>query len=110
LIASDVLPGPGTPINPFDTHEFTATELTGLVRATGFRVERLLGPHAGRRLRALDRTWDGSFVDAQLAAPPEDWPEGLLADVAGISAGDFPVTDADPDSSLDLLVLAAPAG
>jgi hypothetical protein len=55
-----------------------------------------------------------SFVDAQLAAPPQSWEPELLRAVASVTTADFAVLAADVhevDEALDLLVLARrPAG
>jgi SAM-dependent methyltransferase len=98
-------PGLDAPVNPFHTKEFTARELTDLVEACGFVVEFMLGLHAGPRLAGFDRSY-GSFVDAQLAGPPAQWPARLLDDVVSVRSSDFPVHDRDVDASLDLVVLA----
>jgi SAM-dependent methyltransferase len=104
-------PGLEKPVNPFHTHEFTAAELTALLTRNGFVVSSVLGLHAGDRLREMDERY-GSFVDAQLAQPPEAWSEQLRADVASVELADFPVVPAgvaEVDVALDLLVLARPA-
>ncbi len=104
-------PGLDEPVNPFHTKEFTAAELADLLTGNGFAVTEVLGLHRGPRLRDLDERY-GSFVDAQLAQSPQDWPERLRADVAGVVVADFPVVaqgTADVDESLDLVVLARPA-
>jgi hypothetical protein len=98
-------PGRDTPTNPFHTHEFTAAELAGLLRAGGFDAD-LLGLHAGSRLRELDAAHGGSFTDAQLADPPERWSPELARDVVGVTVADFVVSAGDPDTALDLLVVA----
>ena len=105
-------PGLDVPLNPFHTKEFTAAELCSLLVACGFDVEAVHGLHAGERLVALDRSY-GSFVDAQLATPPHEWPAELLADVAGVGVDDFALVrdgTRDVDESLDLVVVARPAG
>ncbi|MFN2560027.1 MAG: class I SAM-dependent methyltransferase [Jatrophihabitans sp.] len=102
-------PGLDAPVNPFHTVEFTAAELADLLGRCGFEVEHVLGLHAGPRLRALDARHGGSFADAQLAAPPYEWPDGLRADVASVTAEDFAVVDAADrpvDESLDLVLIA----
>ena len=106
-------PGLDAPVNPFHTKEFTAAELTGLLGRCGFAVDSVHGLHAGPRLRALDARWGGSFVAAQLAGPPADWPAGLVADVASVGVEDFLVLAADVhdvNEALDLLVLARRPG
>ena len=102
-------PGLDTPVNPFHTKEFTATELVDLLARCGFVGAEVRGLHAGARLRGLDAEHGGSFVDAQLAAPPDGWSAQLAADVASVVADDFAVLAAEVhevDESLDLVVLA----
>jgi SAM-dependent methyltransferase len=102
-------PGLDEPVNPFHTKEFTADELVELLTRCGFDIESVLGLHANERLRALDAAHGGSFVDAQLACAPDEWPEALRADVVSVGIGDFAVVAADMhevDESLDLVVLA----
>jgi 2-polyprenyl-3-methyl-5-hydroxy-6-metoxy-1,4-benzoquinol methylase len=97
------------PVNPFHTKEFTAAELRELLTASGLDIAQVCGLHAGPRLVGLDERYGGSFVDAQLAASPDEWGGALRADVAGVRLDDFVVTpaaDRDVDASLDLVVLA----
>ena len=101
-------PGRETPMNLFHTKAFTAAELAALVTANGFGVEAVYGLHGGERLGELD-VRHGGFVDAQLAAPPEQWTTELRIDVEAITAQDFVIAPAearDVDASLDLVVLA----
>jgi SAM-dependent methyltransferase len=103
-------PGLDEPVNPFHTKEFTAAELVELLVKSGFDVTSVHGLHAGERLVGLDRTHGGSFVDAQLATPPDGWAERLRADVRSITCDDFAVlsdTERDVDESLDLVVIAS---
>lgn len=105
-------PGLDQPINPFHTREFAADELAELLRSCGFEVMQVWGLHAGARLAVLDDVHAGSFVAAQLAAPPEAWGEKLRADVASVTTADFEMlaaADADVDDSLDLVLLARPS-
>ena len=102
-------PGLDAPINPFHTVEFTAADLDQLLSACGFAVVHMWGLHAGARLAALDAVHGGSFVAAQLAAPPEAWSERLRVDVESVTTADFelrPAADADIDASLDLVLVA----
>lgn len=102
-------PGLEEPLNPFHTKEFTAAELVELVTRCGLGIEATYGLHAADRLRTLDVAHAGSFVDAQLAVPPDEWDEALRREVRSIRTGDFAVLAADVhdvDESLDLLVLA----
>lgn len=102
-------PGLDAPVNPFHTKEFTATELTGLLAANGLVVDAVLGLHAGARLVELDTKY-GSFVDAQLAATPDEWTAELRADVAAVGTADFTIHEHDVDASLDLVVTAHRSG
>jgi SAM-dependent methyltransferase len=97
-------PGRDTPLNPFHTTEFAPAELRELLR--GFAHVRLLGVRHGARLAALDRRY-GSLVTAQLASPPDQWPQGLREDVAAVSTSDFALSDVDLDGSLDLVAIAS---
>lgn len=105
-------PDSDTPLNPYHTRELSPSELDEMLREAGFAVERLDGLHHGPGLRVLDERYGGSIIDAQLAVvmgslPGQaQWPEGLLADVAAISADDFEVHDRDLDASLDLVAVA----
>jgi 2-polyprenyl-3-methyl-5-hydroxy-6-metoxy-1,4-benzoquinol methylase len=106
-------PGLDAPVNPFHTKEFTAAELTALLTANRFASASVYGLHAAPRLSALDAAHGGSFVDAQLGTAPESWSSQLLADVASVTADDFPIVDAqhrDVDDSLDLVVVATRPG
>lgn len=102
-------PGLDAPVNPFHTKEFSAAELTALITGHGFAVAALHGLHAGERLARLDRAHAGSFATAQLATPPGAWSPRLRADVASVTARDFPVEPAHRralDAALDLVLLA----
>jgi SAM-dependent methyltransferase len=102
-------PGRDEPVNPFHTVEFTASELVELLVRCGFEIDEVAGLHAGARLADLDRRHGGSFVDAQLAAPPDAWPDRLRSDVESVTAEDFEIRRDDRhdvDASLDLVVLA----
>ena len=103
-------PGRDTPANPFHTHEFTATELGTLLAGCGFAELDVRGLHAGTRLQELDAAHGGSFVDAQLAAPPTQWTRQLAQDVVDITRADFVTTADDPDAALDLVVVARRPG
>jgi SAM-dependent methyltransferase len=102
-------PGLDEPVNPFHTKEFTAVELADLLTRCGFDLDGVFGLHAGERIVDLDRQYDGSFVDAQIATPSDAWSGQLRADVVSVGVGDFPILAADVhdvDQSLDLVVLA----
>lgn len=106
-------PGLDTPLNPFHTRELNADELTELLTDGGFEVTAMLGVFHGPRLRELDAKWGGSLIDAQIerALAGQEWPDELVADVAGIAYDDFEIVEAadrDIDTSLDLLALAVP--
>ncbi|MBT0565473.1 methyltransferase domain-containing protein [Williamsia sp. CHRR-6] len=101
-------PGRDTPLNPFHTRELAASELQQLLTDGGFRVAEMLGIHHGPVLRALDKRWGGSFIDAQIqrALDGEPWPATLTADVATIRSDDFEIHAEQIDASLDLLAVA----
>ncbi|MDQ2635251.1 MAG: class I SAM-dependent methyltransferase [Actinomycetota bacterium] len=104
-------PGRDTPVNPFHTRELNAAELTELLTAAGFRMERMCGVFHGARLRELDDRHGGSIIDAQITRALADapWPADLLADVASVRTDDFDLVDAadrDVDDSLDLVAIA----
>lgn len=101
-------PGRDTPLNPFHTRELSATELTELLTDNGFAVSEMAGVHHGAALRALDKRWGGSFIDAQIqrALDGEPWPTALTADVASIRSTDFEIHPDDIADSLDLLAVA----
>ncbi|HEY3714549.1 MAG TPA: methyltransferase domain-containing protein [Jatrophihabitantaceae bacterium] len=103
-------PGRETPINPYHTHEFTAAELSDLLTSGGFTDLDVRGLQAGARLRNLDAGLGGSFADAQLAAPPEQWSNELAQQVVGVTTADFVTTATDPDAALDLVVVARRPG
>lgn len=104
-------PGLDTPLNPFHTRELDARELAQLLREAGLRVRRMAGVHHGPRLRAMDEQHGGSLIQAQVAVAlaGDQWPAGLLADVASVSAADFEVHTDEIDASLDLLAVAVKA-
>ncbi|MFF0814377.1 methyltransferase domain-containing protein [Rhodococcus sp. NPDC003318] len=101
-------PGRDTPLNPFHTRELDAAELTDLLTQAGFEVTVMTGVHHGPRLRELDATHGGSFIDAQIdrALAGEPWPADLVRDVESITVDDFALTEADIDASLDLVAVA----
>lgn len=105
-------PDSPTPLNPYHTRELSPSELDGLLTDAGFTVESLRGLHHGPRLRTLDERYGGSIIDAQLevvlgSLPGQaSWPSALLADVAGIVAGDFEIHGDHLGASLDLIAVA----
>lgn len=105
-------PDSPTPLNPYHTRELSPFELDELLRDAGFAVESLHGLHHGPGLRALDRRYGGSIIDAQLevvmgSLPGQaSWPAALLADVTGISPDDFEIHGDHLEASLDLLAVA----
>jgi SAM-dependent methyltransferase len=101
-------PATDRPRNLYHTREFAAAELVALVGRHA-RVTGVHGLRAGPRLAGLDRDF-GGLVEAQLGRPADDWPADLRRAVAGVGAGDFTVTEDDPnasDASLDLIVVAS---
>lgn len=101
-------PGRDTPLNPFHTRELDPDELAGLVGGAGFEDVSVRGLSHGPRLRALDRRYRGSFVDAQLAVAlsGREWPRELREDVTRVRASDFVLHHDRLRESLDLLVAA----
>jgi SAM-dependent methyltransferase len=94
------------PDNVFHCREFDADELVGSATrwAPQLAVVQVLGLRHGPRLRAWEAE-HGELVAAQLAAPPAQWPAGLLAMVASVDTGDFALTADAVDDSLDLVVV-----
>ncbi|MFT7840079.1 class I SAM-dependent methyltransferase [Saccharothrix sp. BKS2] len=101
-------PGRDTPLNPFHTRELAPAELRDLLVGAGLEVELLAGLRHGPALRALDRAFGGSIIDAQVAVVlgGGGWPADLLAAVASVRAEDFELTTDDLDASLDLVAVA----
>jgi SAM-dependent methyltransferase len=101
-------PGQDTPLNPFHTRELAPSELDDLVRGAGFEVELLAGLRHGERLRAVDRAFGGSVIDAQVEVVlrGSGWPAGLLAAVTAVTSDDFVIGTDDLDESLDLVAVA----
>ncbi len=101
-------PGRDSPLNPFHTRELDPEELRELLETAGFAVTESLGVSHGPGLRALDTTWDGSFIDAQIqrALSGQPWPPELTSDVAAVTTADFDITGTDLEHSLDLLFIA----
>jgi SAM-dependent methyltransferase len=90
------------PGNPFHSRELDAAELASLIASAGLRVATLLGVRHGTRLAR-----HGDIVGDQLAVEPQDWPAGLAALVASVSADDFDLSPDDLDTCLDLYVVAS---
>ena len=97
-------PGRATPLNPFHTRELNAAELAALLDPH-FSVSRMLGVSHGRGIARWERR-HGSLVDAQLASSPDGWPASVRRAVRRTRAGDFTVSAANVDASLDLLAIA----
>ncbi|MCB8996517.1 MAG: class I SAM-dependent methyltransferase [Actinobacteria bacterium] len=91
------------PTNPFHVEEFDADQLHGLVREAGFRDIAMFGVRHGPRLAARP----GIITEQIEAALSGTWPGELEAFVAGVRTDDFLITDADLDTSLDLVVVAS---
>lgn len=79
------------PLNPFHARELDAGDLCHLLEPlmVGMRV---LGVHAGSRLRAHDTEF-GGFTRAQLAGPPDTWTRELARAVRAIGTADFSVSE-----------------
>jgi SAM-dependent methyltransferase len=102
------------PANPFHAREFDADELRELVDGP-LEVTDVLGVRHGPRLTAWQARY-GDPIAAQLALPPDRWPERISDLVRSITADDFvlapmtsdPVSDLSDDAVLDLVLLARP--
>lgn len=99
-------PGSDTPVNPFHTREFTASELAEELDAADLEVLDMLGVHHGPALRATEQQLGTSLTEALTASEPERWPAALRTLVHGVSQDDFEVRGDDLDASLDLLATA----
>lgn len=105
-------PESDTPLNPYHTREFAPSELAGLLRSAGFRIELLHGLRHGPAVEELDQRYGGSIIQAQLdvvlgSLPGQaSWPSELLADVESITPAGFIVDEHDLDASLDLVAVA----
>lgn len=88
------------PGNLFHTRELSRGELADVITAP-FEIAHRLGVHHGPRLTARP-----GIVDEQLASQPHEWPDGLAALVAGVTADDFVITEDNIDQSLDLYFVA----
>ncbi|MBA0125029.1 class I SAM-dependent methyltransferase [Haloechinothrix sp. YIM 98757] len=104
-------PDSDVPLNPFHTRELAPTELAALLAEAGFGIELLHGLHHGAQVRALDERY-GGIISAQLdvvmgTLPGQaQWPPGLLADIAAITASGFDIGEHDLAASLDLVAAA----
>lgn len=90
------------PGNPFHARELSAAELRDLVMSRG-GTAALRGLRHGPELIEWEHR-HGSIVDAQLAAPPDQWPTALAERVAAVGVGDF-VLDDQVEMSLDLVAI-----
>jgi SAM-dependent methyltransferase len=97
-------PGSDTPVNPFHTVEFTAAELTRLLRRTGFEVAEVLGLHHDGALAAAEREHGVALPHLLGAGPPERWPAWARTLVHRTEEHDFTWRADHLDTSLDLLV------
>lgn len=99
-------PDDRTPVNIFHVEEFTAAELVQrLADVGGFAVDRVLGLHHGPRIRAVEAVLGRPLVDLVLT-DPATWDPWLRHVVRRTTPSDFVWREDDPDTSLDLLVLA----
>ncbi|MFF1823598.1 class I SAM-dependent methyltransferase [Kribbella sp. NPDC058245] len=95
--------------NWYHTRELTMAEFTELVEPS-FEITHTLGLHHSERLQDWEAT-NGSCVDAQLAAPHDEWPDDLRELVTGTTYRDFfikhsEIRPGDLDESLDLILVA----
>ena len=96
-------PDSDTPVNPFHTVEFTAAELTRLLRRCGLDVEVVHGVHHAGAVGAVERDRQISVPTALGEGPPEQWPMWLRSLVHTVEESDFRLAEHDLDASLDLL-------
>lgn len=92
-----------TGLNPAHTHEYTAEELSGLLR-TVFREVELHGLGHGPALERLDRRLGGSVQRRLVETDYEDLPLGVRARLRAVRARHFRVSP-NPGGSLDLLAV-----
>ncbi len=97
-------PGSDTPVNPFHLIEFAPDELRALL-AGRFALESLLGVRHGPRLAGIESERGVAFTDLVLQTPPESWPGWLSAAVDDVTVDDFPISDTELDTSLDLIAV-----
>ncbi len=97
-------PDSDTPVNPFHVIEFAPSELRDLL-GRQFRVDALLGVRHGPALEEVEAERGRLFTDLVLDSPPDAWPTWLTEAVAAVGIDDFPITDTDLDTSLDLLAV-----
>lgn len=99
-------PGGEAPLNPFHVREFDAEELAAAMTAADLEVVTIEGVHHGPRLTAAlgehvpGDDWAGALAD------PQTWSPRLSQIVHAVTPDDFVVTEADVDTSLDLLAWA----
>jgi len=93
------------PGNVFHTTELSAEELHALMDRHGGR-SRLRGLRHGPELVEWKRR-HGSIVDAQLAAPPEDWSTELADRVRQTCVDDFVLDETVSDATLDLVAVVS---
>ena len=89
--------------NLFHTRELDASEL-GELMSTELADVEVLGLHHGPRLLAWEAE-HGPLVDAQLAAPAQDWSQALVSFISDISSEDFVLRSDDLAASLDLVAV-----
>ncbi|MFN8126720.1 MAG: methyltransferase domain-containing protein [Candidatus Nanopelagicales bacterium] len=89
------------PTNPFHVEEFDADQLLEMLVEAGFTEVRVLGLRHGPRLADTDIV--ARQVTAILA---DDWPADLDDLVASVTVTDFAIDAVEPDTDLDLIVVA----
>ena len=89
------------PGNPFHARELSAAELGALLTRHGGTVA-VRGLRHGPDLVDWERRY-GSIVDAQLAAPPDQWSTAFAERVTAVGVEDFALDADDVDTSLDLV-------
>ncbi|MFO7778610.1 MAG: class I SAM-dependent methyltransferase [Nitriliruptoraceae bacterium] len=96
-------PGSDTPVNPFHTVEFTATELTRLLARAGLDVEVVQGIHHAGGVAAAEHDRAVSVPHLLAAGEPPSWPGWLRQLVHRVEEADFRLDATELDASLDLL-------
>lgn len=92
--------------NWYHTRELTAAEFVELLEPH-FEITHQLGLHHGARLTSWETQY-GSCVDAQLAAPHDQWDDNLTELVRSATYEDFEIRPGNLDESLDLVLVAQP--
>lgn len=99
-------PGSDTPVNPFHTREFTASELTDQLESSGLVVEMVHGVFHGTMLRLAERALGRSLMEVLADGAPDEWPAWVRRLVHRTTASWFELRTDNLDESLDLIAVA----